>query len=53
MDETRIVEYFLLRRHSGVLVRLFPSYETNLAIKVIFGTILEQVILGKQLNFAE
>ena len=52
MSKTNHIQYFLLSQEEGKgnYSRKFPAYEKNIALKVIFQAILEELILGKNKN---
>ena len=43
-----LTEYYLLRKNETGYARVFPSRDPNLIVKVIFGAVLEQIIVGHQ-----
>ena len=53
------IRYFFLNKFTDIstsevsYIRMFPAYENNVSLKVIFEAILEQVILAKDFNTLE
>ena len=43
-----LTEYYLLRKNETGYARVFPCRDPNLIVKVVFGAVLEQIIVGHQ-----
>lgn len=50
---TNSKEFFLLKHEGSHFVRVFPSRDDNVALKAIFGLVLEEILLGKRLDQLE